>query len=211
MNTTNLPLRQQEALTLAKSAILEEFGKESLEGYRPLSKELQVPWAAFVTLRKGKDERWELRWCIGSLIPTRFLWQDIIINAKNAAFRDPRFPPLTEQELSWPLFLEISVLSHPYPVEFQTIHDLLQALREKKPWVIIQLGSRQATFLPSVWKELPDEEQFLIHLLLKAGISPEEFVANFHQAKIFFYDSEEFGSPWDQILTISEFLQNVWR
>ena len=43
MNTANLPLRQQEALTLAKSAILEEFGKESLEGYRPLSKELQVP------------------------------------------------------------------------------------------------------------------------------------------------------------------------
>ncbi len=206
-----MELWKQEWLSLAKSAILEGLWQSTLGNYKPISKQLQMPWAAFVTLKKWSDKRGELRWCIWSLIPTRFLCQDIIQNAKNAAFRDPRFSPLSLSELSQPHFLEISVLSSPYEVKFENINQLLDSLRKQKPGVIIELWWKQATFLPSVWEELPDEEQFLIHLLLKAGINPQEFVRNFDIANIHFYDSEEFGESWDKILDINKFLKNVWR
>lgn len=189
---------KQESLSLAKSSILESFWKLSLANYSPKSDELKKVWAAFVTLKKWKTKRWELRWCIWSLIATRPLYEDIIINAKNAAFSDPRFNPLQEDELD-DLYVEISVLTPPWKVSFENIQELLKTLKEKKPWMIVELYWRQATFLPSVWEELPDEEQFLVHLLYKAWIYPQEFIENFNAANIYFYSSEEFWNTWENI------------
>ena len=194
---------QKEALSIAKTSILEEFGKADLSNYYPKSPELLEPWAAFVTLKKEDwTQHWSLRWCIGSLIAVRPLWEDIKINAKNAAFSDPRFPPLQEEETK-NLIVEISVLTPPEEKQFDTIEELLQYLSKNKPGLIIQLGYKQATFLPSVWEELPDPDQFLIHLIYKAWLTPEEFVQNFKDVKIFVYSSIEFKDKWENIPVLS--------
>ena len=187
---------QKEALQLAKRSILEEFGLDSLQNYKVKSKELLEKKASFVTLKILPD--YQLRWCIGSLVPVRLLWEDIVINAKNAAFADIRFVPLSQEELPY-LYVEISILSIPVRVEFSSIDELLKALKEKHPWVIIDLFGNRATFLPSVWKELPDENEFLRHLVAKAFISWDKFVNMFSSVEIYFYYTEEFWLPWEDI------------
>ena len=69
------------------------------------------PWrATFVTLTENE----QLRGCIGSLEPRRPLIEDALANTAQAAFADPRFPPLRELELTG-VRIDISILSHPRP------------------------------------------------------------------------------------------------
>jgi AmmeMemoRadiSam system protein A len=193
---------KKEALMLAKTSILEGFWKTNLSWYVPENEELKKLWAAFVTFKKDDGtEHGSLRGCIGSLIATRPLYEDIIINAKNAAFSDHRFLPLQEEETN-NLIVEISVLTKPLERNFNNIEELLSYLKQNKPGLIIQLWAYQATFLPSVWAELQDEEQFLVHLIYKAWLTPEQFVTDFDQVKIFIYESIEFKDKWENITVI---------
>jgi len=66
------------------------------------------------------------------------LYEDIIINAKNAAFSDPRFEPLRFDELE-DLYLETTILSPLKMVKFETIEQLLQFLAENRPGLFIKL------------------------------------------------------------------------
>ena len=126
---------------------------------------LGEPRATFVTLnRQGR-----LRGCIGMLEAQRPLIRDVAENACAAAFRDPRFPPLTEVECD-DLALHISVLSPSRALQFATENDLLQQLRPGIDGLILSDGARRGTFLPSVWEQLPGREQFLAHLKQKAGL-----------------------------------------
>lgn len=85
-----------------------------------------------------------------------------------AAFQDPRFAPLREHELTG-LEVEHSILSTPQVIEHcQTQQDLLDSLVPFEDGLIISDGLRRATFLPSVWSQLPDESRFVEHLMLKA-------------------------------------------
>ncbi|WJW74546.1 AmmeMemoRadiSam system protein A [Thiohalobacter sp. IOR34] len=137
------------------------------EDFDPL---LQQPGAAFVTLQS----RGQLRGCIGSLEAHRPLVVDVAENAFAAAFRDPRFPPLSPAEFD-DLEIHISVLSPPTPVEFSSEADLLSRLRPGIDGLILEDRGRRGTFLPSVWDQLPDREQFLQHLKLKAGLPPDHW------------------------------------
>jgi AmmeMemoRadiSam system protein A len=111
-----------------------------------------------------------LRGCIGHIIPRETLIEGIRINAINAAFRDPRFRPLTKEE--WKnVKIEVSILTDPKPLTYSDADDLLKKLRSGVDGVIIKKGYHQATFLPQVWDQLPQKEEFLGHLSLKAGLS----------------------------------------
>lgn len=122
------------------------------------SKKLAEKGASFVTLTiEG-----ELRGCIGTLEAERELYSDVISNAVLAAFNDPRFLPLTRSEFE-ETRIEISVLSK--PVE-SSVQDIVQ----KKHGVIISFHGRRATFLPQVWEELQEKEEFFSHLCSKAGL-----------------------------------------
>jgi AmmeMemoRadiSam system protein A len=90
-------------------------------------------------------------------------------NSINAAFKDPRFPPLSRDEFDR-IKIEVSVLTEPVPLEHAGGSDLLEKLQPGLDGVIIRKGGRQATFLPQVWEQLPDKEKFLSHLCLKAGL-----------------------------------------
>ena len=120
----------------------------------------------FVTL----TTRGNLRGCIGHIIPQESLIDGIRENAINAAFRDPRFSPLTSDE--WKnVQVEISILTEPKPLAYTGGKDLLNKLRPGVDGVIIKKGFHQSTFLPQVWEQLPDKKAFLNHLCLKAGLS----------------------------------------
>jgi len=111
-----------------------------------------------------------LRGCIGHIIPQESLIEGIRENAVNAAFRDPRFGPLTRDE--WKnVHVEISILTEPKPLAYTDGKDLLNKLRPGIDGVILKKGFHQSTFLPQVWDQLPDKKAFLNHLCLKAGLS----------------------------------------
>lgn len=119
----------------------------------------------FVTLTKRGD----LRGCIGFLEGRETVKEAVRHNALNAAFNDPRFPPLKASELG-DVDIEISILSDPEPLDYSGASDLLARLRPGVDGVIIRSGMHAATFLPQVWDQLPDKEEFLGHLCLKAGL-----------------------------------------
>jgi AmmeMemoRadiSam system protein A len=158
---------------IARLAIKEEFeGRKLIDRGEWVAK---YPWleekrATFVTLNlKGKPKGASLRGCIGSILPYRPMIDDVVENAKSAAFKDPRFPPLTPEE--FPLVeIEVSVLTIPQKVEYDSIADLKQKIEPFKDGVILQLGNHQATFLPAVWEQLPLFELFFAHLCNKAGL-----------------------------------------
>lgn len=132
-----------------------------LDGY---ARELSQPRASFVTLEL--DSR--LRGCIGSLEAHRPLLADVTHNAYAAAFRDPRFPPVSESEYGR-LELHLSLLTPAVPLVFDSEADLLAQIVPRQDGLILADGPRRGTFLPAVWESLPDPVQFLEHLKLKAG------------------------------------------
>ncbi len=179
---------QQLLIKLARASIEEAFGhpfpykKEELTARFP---ELAEKRATFVTLKVGGKE---LRGCIGSILPTQSLYDDVIANAKSAAFHDPRFPALTEEEYRR-CSVEVSLLTVPRELPYADTEDLRRKIRPGTDGVILQLGGRSATFLPQVWEELPDFDMFFAHLGMKAGIGAN--VLEYHP-QIFTYQAEHF-------------------
>ncbi len=127
--------------------------------------ELAEQRATFVTLTmQGR-----LRGCIGSILPRRALIDDVIDNARAAAFGDPRFQPLSAEELPQ-VDIEISLLTIPRPLPWEDVADLQRKIRPGVDGVVLHLDGRRATFLPSVWEQLPDFDTFFRHLCRKAGL-----------------------------------------
>jgi len=140
---------------------------------------LQRKGACFVTLHR----RGHLRGCIGSMSAHRPLAEDVVANARAAAFGDPRFPPLAARELA-DLSLEVSLLSDLEVVDFESEADLLKQIRPGEDGLLLEYRSHRGTFLPTVWGSLPDRQLFLNKLKAKAGLSehfwsPEIFVRRY--------------------------------
>lgn len=144
---------------------------------------LQAERASFVTLRNAG----ELLGCIGTLRPHRPLVCDVAHNAYHAAFSDPRFAPLTEQELPG-LELHISVLSSLEPLHVRSEDDLIARLRCGIDGVLIEDGDHAATFLPAMWPRLGDARNFLRTLKEKAHLPPDHWSATL---RVFRYTAEE--------------------
>jgi len=136
--------------------------------------------AAFVTLEK----RGALRGCIGSVEAYRPLTEDVAENAWNAAFRDPRFKPLTAIEFEQ-LHIEISVLTEPEEMHIDSEEDLRQQLVPHKDGLIISDGYQRGLFLPAVWEKLPDVDSFLSQLKQKAGL-PQDYWSDAIKCKRFY-------------------------
>ena len=146
---------------------------------------LSEPGASFVTLHIGE----QLRGCIGSLQARRPLVCDVAENAFAAAFRDPRFPPLKAAELK-SISLDISVLGRAERMVFDSERDLLMQIRPELDGLILSDGHYRGTFLPRVWKSLPDASQFLQHLKLKAGLPVDHWSDTL---EVWRYTTESFG------------------
>jgi len=171
-------------LKLARCCIEEELGV-SCDKSLFASEWLNKFGATFVTLTKNGN----LRGCIGSLVATRSLREDICKNAKLAAFSDPRFPPLSRDEQA-EIAIEVSLLSEPLEVLFESKRDLKSKIVPHQHGVIIKKGVYQATFLPQVWEQLPEFETFFAHLCAKAGMKGECIDGDL---KVFTYEVEKFS------------------
>jgi uncharacterized protein len=141
--------------------------------------------ACFVTLNRNGL----LRGCIGHLEARQPLVQDLVENAFAAAFRDPRFPALSEPELSG-LELHISILSPARPMEFSSEQGLINQMRPGVDGLILECKGHSGTFLPSVWESLPDAPSFLNHLKLKAGLGSDFWSDDI---RVYRYTTESFA------------------
>jgi AmmeMemoRadiSam system protein A len=121
--------------------------------------------ASFVTLQK----QGALRGCIGTLEAYRPLITDVAEHAFAAAFRDPRFAPVSSEELPL-LDIHISILTPPQEMNCSSQDDLLAQLRPGIDGLILAWKGHRGTFLPSVWEILPHKQQFLDQLKIKAGL-----------------------------------------
>ena len=101
---------------------------------KDLSSKLAETKACFVTLKEHGD----LRGCIGHIFPQEALYQAVEDNARNAATRDPRFQPVRPGELNQ-INIEISVLTEPQPLRFDSPEDLLGKLRPKADGVVLNI------------------------------------------------------------------------
>ncbi len=119
--------------------------------------------SCFVTLH---TEDGDLRGCIGNIMATEPLYNNIIHNAQNSAFQDPRFPAVASLEELDKLHIEISILTP--PVRIKGYHDYIVG----KHGIILQNGESGAVFLPQVAPEQGwDRDTTLTHLCLKAGLA----------------------------------------
>ena len=155
-------------LVIARVAIQSHFNGEVIDEAALLKQypALQEQGASFVTLTQNN----QLRGCIGSIIAHRSLLEDIIYNARSAAFKDPRFMPLNEDELS-KTRIEVSVLTPPMLLEYSDVNDLKSKVRPGVDGVILKQQNYQGTFLPQVWDDLSEFEVFFSHLCQKSGLS----------------------------------------
>jgi hypothetical protein len=160
--------------------------KVSLEGSPAWAK---AQGASFITLEKNG----QLRGCIGSLQAHRPLIADVAANAYSAAFKDPRFPAVKAGELD-DLVLKISILSTPAEMKFSSEADLLAQFRPGEDGLILQEGSRRGTFLPQVWEQLPEIEQFWAHLKRKAGLPNDHWSKTL---RVWRYSTESFTPEGD--------------
>jgi len=127
--------------------------------------------SAFVTLF---DTRGVLRGCMGTVVPSRPLAQEVSANAYAAAFKDPRFRPLSLGEREG-LSCKLSVLTLPEAVLFADEAEVVAGLRPGIDGVILEGESCRGTFLPAVWEHLPDPAHFWRELKLKAGLEADEW------------------------------------
>jgi len=154
----------KELLDLARETLEAYFKGKQLEISEDIKKNFSEKKACFVTLTENK----ELRGCVGSLYPRQELWKDVVDNTINAAFNDSRFPELILEELK-KIKIEISILSTPEKISFTNSKELKKKISGKG--VIIKKDWNSATYLPQVWEEIPDKEEFLSSLCEKAGLS----------------------------------------
>jgi len=188
MDTNNLTSQEKETLLkIARQALELELRGEKLP---PLSAASQTPLlqaegASFVTLTKSG----QLRGCIGTLEAYRSLAEDVQEHALAAALHDMRFSPVQTEELD-EIEIEISRLTAPTPLDYADTEDLLAKLRPNVDGVILTDGRRQATFLPQVWKQLPDTSEFLNHLCRKMGL-PDNLWRR-EKLDVLIYQVEEF-------------------
>ncbi len=142
--------------------------------------------ATFVTLTVANGE---LRGCIGTLEARQPLVVDVWEHAEAAALEDPRFSPVTPEEVD-ALEIEISYLTPPKSLEYDRPEDLPGLLRPHQDGVVLHDGGYRATFLPQVWDKLPDPQQFLANLCQKMG-APADYWRR-RKLKVEIYQVEEF-------------------
>jgi hypothetical protein len=166
--------------------------QEGLQNYAPprvdpadYPETLRSQRATFVTLEIGGN----LRGCIGTLEARQPLVEDVAEHAFAAAFEDPRFPRLTEEEFPQ-LDIHISVLAPSETMNIDSEQELLNRLRPGVDGLTLSLGQLRATFLPAVWDDLPDPYVFLSQLRRKAGL-PLDYWSD--EIQVERYTTESFG------------------
>ncbi|TET19145.1 TIGR00296 family protein [Candidatus Bathyarchaeota archaeon] len=138
-----------------------------------ISPKLEEQCGVFVTLNSVRHGKKELRGCIGFPYPTLPLARAVVESAINSATQDPRFHPVSVDELSYIAF-EVSVLTPPQLVKVKTPMDYPSKIKVGQDGLIVEDGYSKGLLLPQVPVEWNwNEEEFLCQCCIKAGLSPD--------------------------------------
>ncbi len=181
---------QRELLAFARSRVEEQVRRGRAAEPDPEWVErhpiFRIPRGVFVTLEK--DGR--LRGCVGDLMPDKPLYLGVHDAAISAAVKDRRFPPVSEEELN-DLSIRISILDYPSRVYASQPEDYLRILDPGRDGVILVRDGRRSTYLPDVWRDIPDPEAFLASLARKQGAPADAWRAP--SAVLYRYGAYAFG------------------
>jgi uncharacterized protein (TIGR00296 family) len=171
------PKEAESLVRLARKAVEEHLKNgRVIDVPKDASRKLMERCGVFVTLKSVKQEEKELRGCIGFPYPTNPLTRAIIESAINSATRDPRFPPVSTEELDHILF-EVSVLTPPQPVKVDKPTDYPSNIKVGQDGLIVEKGYYKGLLLPQVPIEWGwDEEEFLCQCCIKAGLPPDSWL-----------------------------------
>lgn len=159
---------------LARAAV-EEYLKKHRRIHVPETTpgKLMQPFGVFVTINKIENGQKDLRGCIGYPYPTNPLAEAVIDSAISSATSDPRFYPLSLDELDSVVF-EVSVLTPPQLIEVEKSIDYPSKIKIGRDGLIIEKGFYKGLLLPQVPVEWGwDEEEFLCQCCIKAGLPPD--------------------------------------
>jgi AmmeMemoRadiSam system protein A len=155
----------QDVLKLAREVIIAKVSGIRIPSKTTDNDKFKSKRGAFVTLHKDK----ELRGCIGYPLPIKPLYSAIIDNAISASTEDPRFSPVTLDELD-NISIEISILTVPKEIEDYNLIEI------GKDGIIISKNFNSGLFLPQVPTEQGwNLEQYLSYGCLKAGLLHDEW------------------------------------
>ena len=163
---------RHELLTLARRVICDSLAgsADPLTQVVDLPPRLREAGACFVSLRRSPD----LLGSVGTLDPVRAIGLDAAEHALSAAFADPRVPAVTADDLA-DLTVEISVLGPLVPTGATSYAQLGQLLEPGVDGLVVRRNSLRVTFLPAVWEDTRDVNDFLALLWRKAGMTPGDW------------------------------------
>lgn len=181
-----------------------KFAREVVDGYvkgekiedRDLGKKFREKSGAFVTILTYPDRG--LRGCIGIPEPIYDLKTSIIESAKSAT-RDPRFPPLTREELP-NIIIEVTILTPPRLIEVRSPKEYLEKIKIGRDGLIVEKGFYRGLLLPQVpveWKW--DVEEFLSQTCIKAGLPPDAWIDE--DTKVYSFQGQIFAErePYGEV------------
>lgn len=170
-------------LSLEEGRFLVELARRAVEEYLNNGKRIKVPedipekllqpCGIFVTINSVKQGEKKLRGCIGYPYPTTLLAQAVIESSISSATQDPRFYPLSADELDHVVF-EVSVLTPPQMIKAEKPSEYPNRIKVGEDGLIVERGMFKGLLLPQVpveWKW--DEEEFLCQCCIKAGLPPD--------------------------------------
>jgi hypothetical protein len=135
-----------------------------------LEKVFNEKLGVFVTIHTFPEH--DLRGCIGIPFPIMSL-KEAIIDSAQSATRDPRFPPLKENELS-SIIIEVTILTKPELIKVKQPQDYLSHIAIGRDGLIVEQSFYKGLLLPQVPVEQGwDKEEFLSHTCMKAGLLPD--------------------------------------
>lgn len=186
-----------ETLSEDEKRFLLELARESAETYlkegkkleineRKIPKKLKNKMGCFVTFTE--DE--QLRGCIGDILPKRPLYECVIENAINAAINDMRFNPVIYEEMK-EIKIDINILSAPILLDRKNPEELLVKLKPFEHGVVLKRELYQSTYLPIVWKQISNKQDFLSNLCVKGQMEADCWKDP--KTEIYVYTAENFA------------------
>ncbi|OYT27258.1 MAG: AMMECR1 domain-containing protein [Candidatus Altiarchaeales archaeon ex4484_96] len=168
-------MNEEAQVSLEQQRYLLKIARDTIKKYlmdgikldvEPGFEQLKEKKGTFVTLEK----QGRLRGCMGNIAPGKAIYLSVRDNAINAAFHDPRFRPVQNNELD-DVVIELSILSVPSLIDVGNPAYYLDEIVVGKDGIIIKKEGRSATYLPQVWEKIPDKVYFLDSLCEKAYLS----------------------------------------
>lgn len=175
-----LELARESAKTYLKE------GKKLEINERKIPERLKKEQGCFVTFTENE----QLRGCIGDILPQSPLYECVIENAINAAVNDKRFNPVIYKEME-EINIDISILTIPILLEHKNSEELLIRLKAFEHGVVLKRGLHQSTYLPIVWKQIPDKQDFLSNLCIKGQMEADCWKDP--GTEIYVYTAEDFA------------------